>query len=144
MGWIHLAQNGDQWWTLMNMVMNIRVPQNVGELLSSWATGGFLRTWIYAVSLELIVAHIDIFFKMAILWCCQCWDCVQFMLGWILNMEQLVEWEPMSTAIPLSYHIFYSTLNGNFLLHFMKYMPNWKSFKHKLLVWTRGLNFGKS
>jgi hypothetical protein len=32
---IHLAQNGDQWWALINMVMNVRVPQNVGELLSS-------------------------------------------------------------------------------------------------------------
>jgi len=24
--WIHLAQGRDQWWALVNMVMNIRVP----------------------------------------------------------------------------------------------------------------------
>jgi hypothetical protein len=24
--WIHLTQNGDQWWALVNMVMNLRVP----------------------------------------------------------------------------------------------------------------------
>jgi hypothetical protein len=58
---IHLAQNGDQWWALMNMVMNVRVPQNVGELLGSWATGGFPRTWLYAVSLESIIAYINLF-----------------------------------------------------------------------------------
>jgi hypothetical protein len=26
MGWIHLAQDTDQWWALVNTVMNIRVP----------------------------------------------------------------------------------------------------------------------
>jgi hypothetical protein len=26
MGWIHLAQDGDQWPALVNTVMNIRVP----------------------------------------------------------------------------------------------------------------------
>jgi hypothetical protein len=32
---IHLAWNGDQLWALMNMVMNVCVPKNVAELLSS-------------------------------------------------------------------------------------------------------------
>jgi hypothetical protein len=36
MDWIHLAQDRDQWRTLVNTVMNIWVPQNVGKFLSSW------------------------------------------------------------------------------------------------------------
>jgi hypothetical protein len=43
MGWIDLAQDWDQWRTLVNTVMSLRVPLNVGKLLSSFATGGFLR-----------------------------------------------------------------------------------------------------
>jgi hypothetical protein len=35
MYWIHLAQDRDQWWTLVNMVMNLLVPQNAGKFLSS-------------------------------------------------------------------------------------------------------------
>jgi hypothetical protein len=33
--WIDLAEDRDQWRALMNMVMNLRVPQNVGKFLSS-------------------------------------------------------------------------------------------------------------
>jgi hypothetical protein len=33
--WIHLAQDGDQCRALVKTVMNLRVPQNVGKLLSS-------------------------------------------------------------------------------------------------------------
>jgi len=25
-GWTHLAQEGDQWWVLVNTVMNLRIP----------------------------------------------------------------------------------------------------------------------
>jgi len=32
--WIHLAQDRDQWWTVVNMVMNHRVPQKAGHLTS--------------------------------------------------------------------------------------------------------------
>ena len=35
--WIHLAQDKDMWWTLVNMVMNLQVPQNIGNLLSSFS-----------------------------------------------------------------------------------------------------------
>jgi metal-sulfur cluster biosynthetic enzyme len=31
--WIHLAQDRDQWMALVNMVTNLRVPQNVGKFL---------------------------------------------------------------------------------------------------------------
>jgi len=33
--WIHLAQDRNEWWDLVNMVLNLRVPYNSGEFLSS-------------------------------------------------------------------------------------------------------------
>jgi hypothetical protein len=49
--WIHLAQDRDQWSTLVNMVMNLRVPYNVGKFLSSSAIDSFSRsTQLHAVS----------------------------------------------------------------------------------------------
>ena len=35
MDWIDLALVWDGWWALVNAVMNLRVPQNAGNLLSS-------------------------------------------------------------------------------------------------------------
>jgi hypothetical protein len=43
MDWIDLAQNMDQWKALVNMVMNLLVPQNTGKFLSGCTIGGFSR-----------------------------------------------------------------------------------------------------
>jgi hypothetical protein len=33
--WIDLAQDRDQWKALVNTVMNLRIPKNVGKFLSN-------------------------------------------------------------------------------------------------------------
>jgi hypothetical protein len=43
MEWIDLAQDRDQWRTLVNTVMNVRVPHNAGKFLSSCTIGGSSR-----------------------------------------------------------------------------------------------------
>jgi hypothetical protein len=52
---IILAQGRDDWRALAKMEMNLRVPENVGKLFSSWATGGISeRTRTHCVSSSLI------------------------------------------------------------------------------------------
>jgi hypothetical protein len=41
--WIDLAEDRHQWRALVNTVMNLQVPYNVGKFLSSCATGSFSR-----------------------------------------------------------------------------------------------------
>jgi hypothetical protein len=48
---IHLAQDRDQLWDLVNTVMKLRFPYDSGKFLSRRATGGFSRTRLHGVSL---------------------------------------------------------------------------------------------
>jgi hypothetical protein len=43
MDWIHLAQDRDYWRALMNMAMNLWVPNSGGKFLSSRVTVCFSR-----------------------------------------------------------------------------------------------------
>jgi hypothetical protein len=42
-GWIHLAQDEDQWWAVVNTVMHHRVPKRAGNFFTTWVTICLLR-----------------------------------------------------------------------------------------------------
>jgi hypothetical protein len=50
MDWIDLTQDTDQRRALVNTVMKLRVPSNVGKFLGSCTTGGFSGTELHVVS----------------------------------------------------------------------------------------------
>jgi hypothetical protein len=41
--WIDLAQDRDRWRTLLNTIVNLRVPYNAGKFSSSCTIGSFSR-----------------------------------------------------------------------------------------------------
>jgi hypothetical protein len=41
--WMHWAQDRNQWWPLVNTVMNLRVPEKAGNFLTCRMTISFLK-----------------------------------------------------------------------------------------------------
>jgi hypothetical protein len=58
---IDLAQERDWWWTLVNGVMNIRVPQNAGYFIISWGPVSFSgRTLLNEITKIIIIAIVTV------------------------------------------------------------------------------------
>ena len=52
--WIRLDQKRDEWWALVNTVMNLQIPLNKGNFWTNGGTIGFLkRTLFHAISLSI-------------------------------------------------------------------------------------------
>ena len=50
MDWIKLAQDRDRWWALVNVVMNLWVPENVVNFWNSWKPVSSSRSLLQGVS----------------------------------------------------------------------------------------------
>jgi len=56
--WIELAQDRDMWWVLVNVVMNVQVPENAGNFLTSLKPVSFSNRALHTMEL----VSIDLFF----------------------------------------------------------------------------------
>jgi len=52
MDWFHLTQDRNQWWAVVNTIINLRDPLKAGNFLTVWMTVSFSRrTLLHEMSL---------------------------------------------------------------------------------------------